>query len=72
MSLDNAAIETLPDNCVECEKDDIFSAMSDRELAEFNARTLSEIVTKVNGIVDSVAPAMERLQKHPLLGGLFR
>lgn len=62
---------THSDDC-DCMKGDEFDAMSDRELLLYNARTLKAAVAAINSVVDSVAPAMERLQKHPLLGGLFR
>lgn len=82
MSLDNAAIDRVEhrynpddlshaDDCP-CDSPDPFSTMTDRELAEYNARLLTEIVSKVNGVVDSVGPAMDKLSKNPLLGGLFR
>lgn len=63
---DNAAIVPLP------EPVDEFDAMTDRELALYNARTLRSVIDTVNGIQAQVAPAMEKLQSNPLLGALFR
>lgn len=75
MSLDNAAMNT-EDSIKSVGFDetvpDAISLMSDRELAEYNARILTDIVEKINAIVTQVEPAMDKMRKNPMLGMLFR
>lgn len=85
MSPDNAAIEseripgsevlhvvdTDPDGCAECESEDMFDAMSDRDLLLFIARGMAQAVDIATQVQGQVGPVVDKLSSNPLIGGLF-
>jgi len=62
MFLDNAATVT---------SDDVFVSMTDRELLEYNARTLAQILVIADSVKDQVQPVIDSMGNNPMLKMLF-
>jgi len=77
MSLDNAAIEaavpaavaTRP--CDDCGAEDVFDAMTDRDLLLYIARAMAQTVHIAEQVQGQVQPVVDKLAGNPLLSGLF-